>query len=36
MRKEAHFHDNVFFTDAWGCEFFFAMLNHEWTQPGLC
>ena len=32
MRREAHFHENVFFKGAWGSEFVFAMLEHEW--PG--
>ena len=31
MRREAHFHENVFFKGAWGSEFVFAMLDHEWT-----
>ncbi|MGZ5399014.1 MAG: GNAT family N-acetyltransferase [Nocardioides sp.] len=30
MRREAHFHENVFFKGAWGSEFLFAMLEHEW------
>ena len=32
MRREGHFHENVFFKGAWGSEFIFAMLEHEW--PG--
>ena len=32
MRREAHFHENVFFKGAWGSEFVFAMLDHEWTE----
>ncbi len=32
FRKEAHFHDNVFFKGAWGSEFLFAVLASEW--PG--
>lgn len=31
MRREAHFHENVFFKGAWGSEFVYAMLDHEWT-----
>jgi RimJ/RimL family protein N-acetyltransferase len=31
FRKEAHFHDNVFFKGAWGSELVFAMLASEWT-----
>jgi RimJ/RimL family protein N-acetyltransferase len=31
FRKEAHFHDNVFFKGAWGSEFLFAMLASEWV-----
>ncbi len=30
MRREAHFHENVFFKGAWGSEFLFAMLEREW------
>ena len=26
-----HFHENVFFKGAWGSEFLFAVLDHEWT-----
>jgi RimJ/RimL family protein N-acetyltransferase len=31
MRREAHFHENVFFKGSWGSEFVFAVLDHEWT-----
>jgi RimJ/RimL family protein N-acetyltransferase len=31
MRREAHFHENVFFKGAWGSEFLFAMLEREWV-----
>ena len=31
MRREAHFHENVFFKGAWGSEFLFAMLDREWA-----
>jgi RimJ/RimL family protein N-acetyltransferase len=31
MRREAHFHENVFFKGAWGSELVFAMLDREWT-----
>jgi RimJ/RimL family protein N-acetyltransferase len=31
MRREAHFHENVFFKGAWGSEFVFAMLVREWA-----
>ena len=31
FRKEAHFHDNVFFKGAWGSEFVFATLASEWA-----
>lgn len=30
MRREAHFHDNVFFKGAWGSELLFAVLEYEW------
>lgn len=30
MRREAHFLENVFFKGAWGSEFLFAILDHEW------
>jgi RimJ/RimL family protein N-acetyltransferase len=34
MRREAYFHENVFFKGAWGSEFVFAMLDREWAaQP---
>lgn len=32
MRREAHFHENVFFKGAWGSEFLFAILDHEWRE----
>lgn len=32
MRREAHFHENAFFKGAWGSEFLFAMLEHEWKS----
>jgi len=31
MRQEAQFRENIFFKGAWGSEFLFAMLDHEWT-----
>ena len=31
MRREAHFHENVFFKGAWGSEFVFALLDREWS-----
>jgi RimJ/RimL family protein N-acetyltransferase len=31
FRREAYFHDNVFFKGAWGSEFLFAMLASEWA-----
>jgi RimJ/RimL family protein N-acetyltransferase len=31
MRREAHFHENVYFKGAWGSEFLFAMLDREWV-----
>lgn len=37
MRREAHFLENVFFKGAWGSEFLYAMLEHEWRtrrEPG--
>lgn len=30
MRREGHFHDNVFFKGAWGSEYSFAVLAREW------
>jgi RimJ/RimL family protein N-acetyltransferase len=30
MRREAHFHENVFFKGAWGSEFLYAILEREW------
>jgi RimJ/RimL family protein N-acetyltransferase len=32
MRREAHFHENVFFKGAWGSEFLFAVLEREWPR----
>lgn len=34
MRREAHFHENVFFKGAWGSEFLFAVLDREWKAGG--
>lgn len=31
MRREAYFHENIFFKGAWGSEFAFAILNREWA-----
>src|SRR5215218_3880855 len=31
MRREAHFHENVFFKGAWGSELLFAVLDREWA-----
>jgi RimJ/RimL family protein N-acetyltransferase len=31
FRREAHFVENVFFKGAWGSEFSFAVLDHEWA-----
>lgn len=31
MRQEAHYRENIFFKGAWGSEFLFAILNHEWA-----
>jgi RimJ/RimL family protein N-acetyltransferase len=31
MRREGHFHENVFFKGAWGSEFLFAILQREWA-----
>jgi len=31
FRREAHFHENVFFKGAWGSEFLFAILQREWA-----
>ena len=31
FRREAHFVENVFFKGAWGSEFSFAVLAHEWA-----
>ena len=34
MRREAHFHENIFFKGAWGSELLFAVLEREWaTRP---
>ncbi len=30
LRREAHFHENIFFKGAWGSEFLFAILEREW------
>jgi RimJ/RimL family protein N-acetyltransferase len=30
MRREAHFVENEWFKGAWGSEFVYAMLMHEW------
>jgi len=32
MRREAQFHENVFFKGAWGSEFLFALLEREWAD----
>ncbi len=32
LRREAHFHENIFFKGAWGSEFLFAILEREWTD----
>lgn len=32
MRREAHFHEDVFFKGAWGSEFLFAILEQEWRR----
>ena len=32
MRREAYFHENVFFKGAWGSEFVFASLHREWAE----
>lgn len=32
MRREAHFHENVFFKGSWGSEFLYAMLDHGWRD----
>ena len=32
LRREAHFHENVFFKGAWGSEFLFAVLEREWAD----
>jgi RimJ/RimL family protein N-acetyltransferase len=31
FRREAHFHDNVWFKGAWGSELLFAILEREWA-----
>ncbi len=31
FRREAHFHENIFFKGAWGSEFLFAILEREWA-----
>lgn len=31
MRREGHFHENIFFKGAWGSEFHFAILEREWA-----
>ena len=31
FRREAHFVENIFFKGAWGSEFSFAVLAHEWA-----
>jgi RimJ/RimL family protein N-acetyltransferase len=31
LRREAHFHENIFFKGAWGSEFLFAILEREWA-----
>jgi [ribosomal protein S5]-alanine N-acetyltransferase len=31
FRREAHFVENIFFKGAWGSEFSFALLAHEWA-----
>jgi len=31
FRREAHFHENVYFKGAWGSEYLFAILQREWA-----
>jgi RimJ/RimL family protein N-acetyltransferase len=31
MRREAYFHENIFFKGAWGSECAFAILDREWA-----
>lgn len=31
LRREGHFHENIFFKGAWGSEFLFAVLEREWA-----
>ncbi len=33
MRREAHFVENEWFKGAWGSEFVYAILKHEWEAP---
>jgi RimJ/RimL family protein N-acetyltransferase len=35
FRQEAHHIENVWFKGAWGSEFEFAMLRHEWEQRSI-
>jgi RimJ/RimL family protein N-acetyltransferase len=35
MRREAHFLENVFFKGAWGSEYLFGFLHHEWSADTL-
>ena len=32
FRREAHLIENVFFKGAWGSEFVFGLLDHEWAE----
>jgi RimJ/RimL family protein N-acetyltransferase len=32
LRREAHFHENVFFKGAWASELLYAMLDREWAE----
>lgn len=32
LRREGHFHENVFFKGAWGSEFLYAILEREWAN----
>lgn len=33
MRREGHFHQNVWFKGAWGDEYLYAVLRSEWARP---
>jgi RimJ/RimL family protein N-acetyltransferase len=36
MRREGHFIENIWFKGAWGDEYLYALLHHEWLRKEPC